>query len=274
MNVDLGQRKLLQIRTPEGVVFRLAIAGAFTRALAYTTDFFIIIGLAALINYAIDFVLATAVFLPFSHWIGGETMDVLKAIHIVMYFVIGFGYGIYTEWNWRGQSVGKRIFRIRVMDASGLRLQLSQIFIRNLLRAIDFFPSLYLVGGLFALSTRYGQRLGDLAANTVVVMIPSTFHVDVSLLQESRYNSFRESPHLESRLRQKISPQEAAIALDAVLRRDEMDPAKRVELFQQLATHYKSVVQMPADANEILTDEQYVRNLTASLYRQANTRMT
>ena len=50
-------------------------------------------------------------------------------------------------------------------------------------------------------------------------------------IKEGKYNSFRDYPHLESRLRQRVKPVEAALALDAILRRDEISPEARVELF-------------------------------------------
>jgi uncharacterized RDD family membrane protein YckC len=269
MSVDFGQRKNLHIRTPEGVVFRLAIAGIMTRSLALLIDFFIILGASLLLSYAIMLVFMSA-FIFVSPRYG---LDLARAFQIILFFLISLGYGIYFEWCAKGQTLGKKLFGLRVMDATGLRLKFSQIVARNLLRPIDLLPALYLVGGISAIMTRYGQRLGDLAANTVVVLIPKTFTVDLEIIQESRYNTLRDSPHLESRLRQKISPQEASIALDAVLRRNEMDPQSRVELFRELAAYFRKIVEMPLETTEVLTDEQYVRNLVASLYRQINTQV-
>ena len=69
----------------------------------------------------------------------------------ILYFVVWIGYGILFEWFWRGQTPGKRLFRLRVMDVNGLRLQFHQILMRNLLRAVDSLPACYLVGGLACL---------------------------------------------------------------------------------------------------------------------------
>ena len=76
------------------------------------------------------------------------------------------------EWYWRGQTVGKRVLKLRVMDEQALRLEFSQIVVRNLLRFVDFLPGLYLVGGTACVLSRRFQRLGDLAANTIVVRNP------------------------------------------------------------------------------------------------------
>ncbi len=83
-----------------------------------------------------------------------------------------------------------------------------------------------------------------------------------------KYNSFREYPHIAARLRQRISVEEAGIGLQAVLRRDRLQPAARVELFEQLASHLKQVVPFPDEAMEGITDEQYVRNVIDLLFQK------
>jgi hypothetical protein len=72
-------------------------------------------------------------------------------------------------------------------------------------------------------------------------------------------------------LRQRLNVQEAAIALQAILRRDRLRPVQRVELFQQIADHLKQLVQFPDEAVEGLTDEQYVRNVVDLLFQKQGT---
>jgi uncharacterized RDD family membrane protein YckC len=193
--------------------------------------------------------------------------DLAMAVSTIGYFVVSIGYGVATEWAWRGQTVGKRLLRLRVMDAQGLRLQFHQVLLRNLLRFVDMLPGLYLVGGLACLVSRRGQRLGDLAANTVVVHSAKYTEPDLDQLLAGKFNSLRQHPHLEARLRQRVSPGEARLALQALVRRDELDPAARVELFAELAEHFKSVVTFPPEAVEAMPDEQYIRNVVDILFR-------
>jgi len=185
----------------------------------------------------------------------------------LMQFVLMFGYSIYCEWFWRGQTVGKRVLRLRVIDAQGLRLKFSQIVIRNLLRFVDMLPLFYAVGGVACLLSTRAQRLGDFAANTLVVRIPKLTEPNLDQLMAGKYNSLRDYPHLEARLRQRISATEAAIALQAILRRDLLEPAARLELFEGIANHLRAKVAFPPEATEGLPDEQYVRNVVDSLYR-------
>jgi uncharacterized RDD family membrane protein YckC len=91
--------------------------------------------------------------------VGGNAFWLLLAL--------GLGYYIVCEAA-TGATLGKRMVGIRVVDENGDSVTLGAAVVRNLLRLVDalFF---YLVGFLFALTSRRGQRLGDRAAHTIVV---------------------------------------------------------------------------------------------------------
>ena len=100
-----------------------------------------------------------------------------------------------------------------------------------------------------------------------MVWNPRLDEPDLDQLLEGKYNSFRQYPHLEARLRQHVSPTEAQIALQALLRRDEFEPRSRVELFHGIVNHFKSVLSFPAEATDGISDEQYLRNVVDALFR-------
>lgn len=244
----------LQIRTPEGIVFSQTLAGPVTRFLAWIIDACCIGGLVSvvgIISVALAFV----------------TPGLATALSILSYFAISIGYGILCEWAWRGQTVGKRMFRLRVVDAEGLRLQFNQVVTRNLLRAVDSLPFLYFIGGTICWFSPRCQRLGDIAANTIVVRHLRQREPDLDQIMAGKFNSLRHYPHLAARLRQRISPAEAALALQALIRRDDFEPVARVELFSELADHFRRQVQFPPEATDGIPDEQYVRNVVDLLYR-------
>ena len=126
----------------------------------------------------------------------------------------------------------------------------------------------YLVGGLAALISKRSQRLGDFAANSIVVWHPKISEPDLDQLLTHKYNSLADYPHLAARLRQRTSPQQAGIALQALMRRNTLDPNARIELFQEMADHFKQSVEFPQEAVEGVSDEQYVRNVVDILFRQ------
>jgi uncharacterized RDD family membrane protein YckC len=244
----------LQIKTPEGVVFSQMLAGPVVRFLAWSVD-------AAAIGAALMIISIPLGILKLI------SFDLAGAILALGYFAITIGYGIVLEWFWRGQTIGKKLLRLRVVDAEALRLQFSQVVIRNLLRFVDSLPLFYFVGGVACWLSRKYQRLGDLAANTIVVRNPQAAEPDLDHLLAGKYNSMRQFPHLAARLRQRITPAEAALALQALLRRDDFESLARVDLFAELVAHFRGKLEFPAEATEGLSDEQYVRNVVDVLHR-------
>jgi uncharacterized RDD family membrane protein YckC len=244
----------LIIQTPEGIAFSLPLACPVTRCLAWVIDFACIMGLISVVS---DFLRLASLI----------SLDLGRALSIVAYFVLQIGYGIVCEWSWRGQTVGKRLLGLRVMDTQGLRLQFSQVVLRNLLRIVDSLPAFYLVGGVVCLLNARAQRLGDLIANTIVVRHRKLPEPDVDQLLAGKYNSLRDYPHLEARLRQRVSPPEAGLALQALLRRDQLDLKARLDLFEEMASHFRALVVFPPEACEGITAEQYIRNVVDVLFR-------
>jgi hypothetical protein len=148
-----------------------------------------------------------------------------------------------------------------------LRLQFHQVLMRNLIRFVDWLPGFYLFGGIACLVSRKSQRLGDLAASTIVVHHRKLIEPDLENLLGTKFNSLRTQAHLCARLRQRTSPVEARIALQALIRRDEFEPAARLRLFAELAEHFRSTTEIPEELLEPLPDEQLVRNIVDILFR-------
>jgi uncharacterized RDD family membrane protein YckC len=244
----------LSIRTPEGIVFSQLLAGPVLRFLAWLVDLAAISALTTVFGYLISLLELIS-------------MNLGLALSVLGYFLISVGYGIAFEWLWRGQTLGKKLLRLRVVDAEGMRLQFNQIMTRNLLRFVDMLPAFYFVGGVTCWLNRHCQRLGDIAANTIVIRNPRLAEPDLDQLMAGKFNSLRQYPHLAARLRQRVTPGEAAVALQALLRRDEFDPAARVELFAELAAHFHAKAEFPPEATDGVADEQYIRNVVDVLYR-------
>jgi len=244
----------LILRTPEGVTLALPLASPVTRCLAWAVD----LACVSLGSSVVGAILGL---------LGLVSPDVARALTVAAYFALSLGYGMALEWRWRGQTVGKRLLRLRVVDESGLRLRFSQVAVRNLLRPVDMVPAYYGVGGLAAFLSPSAQRLGDLAAGTVVVRHGHALEPDLDQVAGDRYNSLRDYPHLVARLRHAVTPEVAAVALRAVLRRDHLTPDARVDLFAEIALHLRAPVAFPEEATVGLTDEQYVRNAVDVLFR-------
>lgn len=242
----------LDIRLDHGVVFALPLAGPAVRSAAAVIDMMIvlvILNLAGLLAMVLSIV----------------STDLSTAAQVFLGFVFSTGYYILTEWR-TGQTLGKRMMRLRVIDERGLPLQFSQILLRNLLRVVDGLPVAYLVGGLVCFLNRRCQRVGDIAAGTVVVHSRKTRAPKLDDILEDTPNSFRTRPDLEARLRQKTGPEEADLILTAIRRRDELEPAARFALYRRLAARIRTAMALAGEEFAGIPDEQILRNTLDTLF--------
>lgn len=161
----------LRIETPENVVLTYQLAGPALRAPAYLIDF--VLRVMIMIGASV----VVAVLAPFLPGLA------IGSLLIVMFF-LEWGYTIGFEYAWRGQTPGKWVMGLRVIQENGQPLSWWGSGLRNLLRVADTLPLMYLFMddlGVFCLLPVYGpgivamlcssklQRLGDLAARTVVI---------------------------------------------------------------------------------------------------------
>jgi uncharacterized RDD family membrane protein YckC len=147
----------LVVATPELVAFRFETAGLGSRFTAQLVDILVLWGLLlalALVSYLIA-------------RLGGTTIGLL--LLVVAGFLGFWAYWILPEALWSGRTLGKYLMHLRVIDARGGPLTVGQAVIRNLLRVVDFLPLSYAAGIVAIFSSPRNQRLGDMAAGTVVV---------------------------------------------------------------------------------------------------------
>lgn len=250
-----GRQRYLLLTTPEGVSFRLPLAGPVSRLLALLVDWMVV-------------TLALSMLMGLVQLVGVLNVDFGTGVYLLLSFLLPMLYSMVLESVWRGQTLGKRLLNLKVVDQDGLRLQVSQVVVRNLLRAVDALPVFYLAAGVSTLVTRRAQRLGDLAANTVVIRTGKTFQPDLSVLASDKYNSIRDYPLLMSRLRQKLDSAEVSLIIRALTRRDHLEPLARVALFRELADQVKSKVEFPEESLVGQSDEQFLRNVADILFQR------
>lgn len=141
-----------RVATPEGIELTLHLAGPVPRALAWAVD----LAIRAAIVFA---VMTLALQLGNAGW----------GVVLLTLFFVEWLLPAWLEAVWRGQTPGKRLLGLAVLNDDGTPLRWPGALTRNLLRAIDFLPFLYGIGLAAMLASRDFKRLGDLAAGTVVV---------------------------------------------------------------------------------------------------------
>ena len=123
---------------------------------------------------AIDLVLMFVLFLVLGIALGeGESSDgnlsvTLEDGEFLLFLALMLLYYFATEAGWGGQTVGKRLLGLRVAARDGGTPSTGQVAGRTALRLLDVLPALYLLGFIVMLVTPAKQRIGDLAAGTVV----------------------------------------------------------------------------------------------------------
>jgi uncharacterized RDD family membrane protein YckC len=142
------------IATPEGVSLDLVLAGLGSRFIARLLDSVIQLGIILALFFG------TGIASP---------PGVVRAFVFVVVFLVMFAYDVPFELLNGGRTVGKMTAGIRVVGPRGEPITFLASAIRNIIRIVDFLPALYAIGVVSIVSTKRDQRLGDLAAGTIVV---------------------------------------------------------------------------------------------------------
>jgi len=153
----------INIDTPELVSIEMPLAGIGSRFVALLVDYLILIPGGLLLGWlSSHLVEAIAAY-------SSKSAQWALGIYTLLTFVIQWGYFTLFEAFWNGRTPGKRVARIRVIQRSGRAIGLFESMARNLVRVVDQIPFFYAVGVISMFVTRQHQRLGDLAAGTLVV---------------------------------------------------------------------------------------------------------
>lgn len=147
----------LSILTPERAILDYRLAGLGSRALAHLLD--ILIVAAGMIGVSVGVQMS----------LGAMDPALGMGVLLFLWFLLPILYFVLFEALGNGQTLGKRALKLRVRMADGTPIGLEAAILRNLLRPADMIPPPYLIGLASIFLTARAQRLGDLAANTVVV---------------------------------------------------------------------------------------------------------
>ncbi len=148
------------VLTPEKTVVGFKVSGVGSRAMAHFIDVTILICFFIAMSFL------------------GSVLAPIFGIEVgmgVMLFGISAGmflYFILFEWLWNGFTPGKKALGIRVVSFDGTPITMRGAVYRNLLRPADFMPVMYFAGFIAAFMNEKSQRLGDLAAGTLVIHEP------------------------------------------------------------------------------------------------------
>ncbi|GIO06350.1 hypothetical protein J31TS6_23780 [Brevibacillus reuszeri] len=218
--------------TPEHVMLRFQTAGVGSRAAALLIDTVLLL----LINLTV-FILFSIVFFGKNDLFFLETENYAIAIAIFFVFVLNFGYYLFLEAFWGGQTVGKRWLGIRVIRDNGQPITFLSSAIRNLFRIVDMLPTGYFLGAIVSFFHPRDKRIGDLVAGTLVVMESGQ---TPSFIQKRRMKKLQEHVSmaplsLSEVQKQAITREDWQLLSTFISRLSSLSKDKKQELGQQIA---------------------------------------
>lgn len=236
-----------QVISTEKVPFTYRVAGVGSRFLAWLVD----AGLMILLSFA-------GMFAGLVLEIGRAGLG--QALIALWIFAVTWGYFLFFEWLWHGQTPGKRLLGLRVIQTNGTSVGFFQSAARNVVRVVDALPVFYALGFTVAACNRYQRRLGDWAAGTLVVHVERRAR-PIQVMTEGPAVA---APTGEALVRQKLAsltrPQKQTL-LDLCLRREQLRIADRAQLFHAVAEYFKHHLDLvPAEHQ---SDEKFTLQMAA-----------
>jgi len=248
---------LHEVITSEKVPLTYRVAGLGSRLLAWLVDLGLVLVLTVM-----GVVFGSALEL------GRSGLGV--GVIMLWTFVVQWGYFLLFEWLWNGQTPGKRLVGIRVIQWQGTGLSFGQAAVRNVLRVadglplliLDGLPLLYGVGFVAAACNRENRRLGDLAAGTLVVYVEHR-PGPIGALQERGSEAAQVRAALVRQRLEHLDRKQKETLLELCLRRNQLRVRERARLFSAAAVYFKSNLDLaPA---EFESDEKFIVHLAAVL---------
>lgn len=237
----------LDIHTPENVAFGYQLAGIGSRFIAALADTLLIVLLQLIVNLLLLLIIGPTLGAGLET-ADSQTLSWAAAVIGLIAFAFLWGYYIFFEMWWNGQSPGKRLVGLRVIRSDGTPISLSEAIIRNLIRIVDFLPLYYGVGVITMFIDAQARRLGDLAAGTLVVYDRGP--VTLESLERRRATAASPVPLLDADFGhdglplERLDARDVALAKSFLQRRYELDTEN--ELALQLAQRLLLKMEQPA----------------------------
>jgi uncharacterized RDD family membrane protein YckC len=248
-----------RIETPESVSFGYDVAGIGSRFMAALVDSLLIV----VIQVVVLLVSLAALSATPGDLASGQFGYWVVAALALLAFALLWGYYLFFEMMWNGQSPGKRWVGLRVIKDTGAPISLVDSAIRNLVRLVDFLPMYYGVGVIVMFFNDQARRLGDFAAGTLVVRERKDVTLE-SLVPAARRprpgDQEQDLPGLGN-----LTTDDYDLIVRFLQRRYEL--ANRRQLAHKLAANISVRMGLPAQDLTLSTAEQFLSQV-ANAYRQ------
>ncbi|WP_369012651.1 RDD family protein [Flavobacterium anhuiense] len=167
----------LSINTTQNVKINFIAASVGERLGAFFIDLFIVICyITALSIVLFDWLQLDRLMVNLDGWSRG-------AIFLLLYSPV-IVYSLVLESVFEGQSLGKKLLKIKVVKIDGYQAGFGDYLIRWFFRVIDFFTFFGLPGLITVITSQKSQRLGDMAAGTAVITLKNKINISHTILED------------------------------------------------------------------------------------------
>lgn len=249
------------ISTPENVDLHLELAGLGNRVLAGIIDtiitdvmIFLVVVFCALVGAGLER-------LGLNDDFKNAAFFYLLGAALLIGFIINFGYYIYFEGIWKGQTPGKKFARIRVIEANGQPISWASVWIRNLVRIVDL--GLACIGVAVILADKNERRIGDFAGGTLVIRerLPGLSTATIKTTAVLPKEAFVDAGQL--------MPDEYQMLVTFLRRRERMPKGERQLLSKQLSDYFRARLNF-TESSEPESPEETLEKLYLAYAAQHN----
>jgi uncharacterized RDD family membrane protein YckC len=168
----------IQINTTQNVNIDFELAGLGERFLASMVDLLVILSYVYIYSYILSKI-----------GIVEENMDYWS--YVAVHSVASLPAWLYTfllESFLGGQTLGKKILKIKVVKVDGYTASFADFFIRWIMRIFDIWFGMAAIGSIFIMTTKHNQRIGDLASGCAVISVKNKHGISSSILDVEEKN--------------------------------------------------------------------------------------
>jgi uncharacterized RDD family membrane protein YckC len=241
----LPSQDQITIDTPEQIALEFPLAGIGSRFLAFALDTVLQILLYIAGTFAL--VGAAKYASGMLRWLDRIPNTWGPALVLLFIFCVYWGYFALFEIFWNGQTPGKRMVRIRVIHNTGRPINVFEVVGRNLMRAVDGLPGMYMVGLITMMISQRNQRLGDYLVGSIVVHEKKP--VDIRPDWATTASDSESLSKLSS-----ITPDELVLIETFLQRRDTFDLAVRDHTARQIAARITAKTGIERQPDQSLDD--------------------
>ncbi|MDB9527048.1 RDD family protein [Oscillatoria sp. CS-180] len=246
--------KTITIRTPESVELEFTLAGVGNRALALLIDYVLVFLLLSLVSFLASFLSEQLVALFAALGGGADAVDLwLVALALVLSASIYWGYFVGFEAWWQGQTPGKRITKIRVINDTGKPEGVFQATLRSLLRPVD---DILFIGFFCILFGQQEKRIGDWLAGTLVVQSEQAVgDAKVTVSTDAKTLALE---LIEQAMIGNLLPDDFAALREYLQRRKSLTKVARQQLSVDLARQLREIIELEKLPQEEMPAERFL----------------